>query len=82
MVFSSIVFLCVFLVGVFLLYTVMPSLRVKNALRTHIEGAHRGHETVAGQLLEDGEAQALRMLSTAIDSSGCAYARGQLRETC
>lgn len=32
MVFSSIVFLCVFLVGVFLLYTVMPSLRVKNAL--------------------------------------------------
>lgn len=32
MVFSSLVFLCVFLVGVFLLYTVMPSLKVKNAL--------------------------------------------------
>lgn len=32
MVFSSVVFLCVFLAGVFLLYTVMPSLKVKNAL--------------------------------------------------
>lgn len=32
MVFSSIIFICVFLVGVFLLYTIMPSLKVKNAL--------------------------------------------------
>ena len=32
MVFSSIVFLCTFLAGVFLLYTVVPSLKAKNAL--------------------------------------------------
>lgn len=32
MVFSSIVFLCAFMVGVFLLYLVVPSLKAKNAL--------------------------------------------------
>ena len=32
MVFSSLTFLCVFLPAVFLLYTVIPNLRVRNAL--------------------------------------------------
>ena len=70
MVFSSLVFLCVFLPVVFLLYTVVPSLRVKNVLLIAASLIFYAYGEPAYVLLMIGSSAANYVLALLIDKSG------------